>query len=209
MDFFKLLLVEGLSYFHIVFGDWALAIIALAIGIRIALLPLQVFNHVQQKRLGKIQPEIDRLTSELKADPLRIYKEIQSLKNRNGVRTWMTLILSFAQIPIFLGMYQAISGARNLAGASFAWLPSLATPDAFFILPALVAVTTYLQLKHNAVSTGRDHQSLHQSKEMMGKALPVINFVFMAAMPSSLVLYYAISGIFQLATDSVLKNVIG
>ena len=203
MDFFKLLLVDGLSYFHIIFGDWALAIIALALGIRIILLPLQIFSYVQQKRLRGIQPEIDRLTAQFKTDPLRAFKEIQNLKNKSGIKTWTTLILSFAQIPIFLGMYQAISSARNLAGASFVWIPSLATPDAFFILPVLVALTTYLQFKSKVVpATGSA-----QSTEMMGKILPIMNFVFMAAMPSSLVLYYATSGIFQFATDSILKNV--
>jgi len=203
VDFFKLLLVDGLSYFHTVFGDWALAIIALALGIRIFLLPLQIFSYVQQKRLRGIQPEIDRLTAELKADPLRAFKEIQTLKEKSGIKTWTGLILSFAQIPIFLGMYQAISSARNLAGASFVWIPSLATPDALYILPVLVALTTYLQFKNNGVSGAGNPQSA----AMMGKLLPVISFIFMSALPSSLVLYYATSGIFQFATDAILKNV--
>lgn len=204
MDFFELLLADGLSYFHLLFGDWALAIIALALGIRLVLLPFQIFNYFQQKRLRGIQPEIDRLNLKFKAEPLRGFKEIQKLKNSNGIKTWTTLILSLAQIPIFLGMYHAISGARTLAGASFAWIPSLATPDAYFILPILVALTTYFQFKMKADSTSGNAQST----AMMGKLLPVVNFIFMAAMPSSLVLYYATSGIFQYATDALLKNIV-
>lgn len=203
MDFFNLLLADGLSYFHIVFGDWAFAIIALALGVRFILLPLQIFSFVQQKRLRVIQPEIDRLTVELKADPLRALREIQALKNKNGIKTWTGLILSFAQIPIFLGMYQTISSARNLAGASFVWIPSLAMPDAYYILPMLVALTTYLQFKSKGVSAEGNPQAV----ETIGKLLPIANFIFMAALPSSLVLYYATSGVFQYATDSILKNV--
>ena len=202
MDFLKLFLVDRLSYFHLVFGDWALAIIVLALAVRLILLPLQIFNFVQQKRLGFIQPEIDRLAEEYKSDPLLAFRKVAALKKRNGIRTWTSLILSFAQIPIFLGMYQAISSARDFAGAAFLWISSLASPDVLYLLPLIVAVTTYLQFKQK----GASGITSPPSAVKMGKLLPVINFLFMATLPSSLVLYYATSGVFQVATDALLKN---
>ncbi len=205
MDIFKLFFVECLSYFHLIFSDWGLAIIAIALAIRIILFPIQTFSFIQLRRLQNVQPEVDKLNVDLSDDPLSAFKEIRELKKRKGIRTWAMLILNLVQIPIFLGMYQAISSARNLTEVPFIWISSLATPDAFYVLPLLVALTTYFQLRNNMPSSapGKPHAAL------LTKLLPAVNFVFMAAMPSALVLYYATSGVFQFVSETALRRVVG
>lgn len=204
VDLFKLLFEGCLSYFHLIFSDWGLAIIALALAIRVVLFPIQTFNFIQQRRLQKIQPEVDQLTADFKGDPLRALKEIQELKKKKGIKTWAMLIVSLAQIPVFLGMYQAITSARNLAEVPFIWISSLATPDAFYVLPLLVAVTTYFQLRNNVSSSaGGKAQAA-----FLTKLLPAVNFFFMAAMPSALVLYYATSGVFQFVSETALRRIV-
>lgn len=115
---------------------------------------------------------------------------------------WSSLILSLFQIPVFFGMYQTLSSLQNLAGVSFVWISSLAIPDAFYVLPFLVAITTYLQMKSaSPSSTAGKEQAV-----LMTKLLPVLNFVFMAALPSALVLYYATSGVFQVVSETALRK---
>lgn len=202
VDFFRILLEGCLSYFHLIFSDWGMATIGLALTIRFVLFPIQIFNFIQQRRLLKIQPEVDQLTADFKDDPLRAFKEIQTLKKSRGVKTGAMLVLSLIQLPIFLGMYQAITSARNLTEVSFMWLSSLATPDVFYILPLLVAVTTYFQFKNN-MPTGA---AMKEHSVLLAKLLPAVNFIFMATMPSALVLYYATSGVFQVLSEVALRK---
>ncbi len=204
MDFFKLFLELCLSHFHLILNDWRLAIVALALCVRVILFPIQAFNFIQQRRMRGIQPEVDQLRTKYKQTPLLGLMEIQELKNKNGIKTWTMMMLSFVQIPIFLGMYQAISSARNLSNVSFVWISSLATPDALYILPLLVAIATYFQFKSNLPSTNEGKTQA----ELMTKILPIVNFIFMSAMPSALVLYYATSGIFQVASETALRKIL-
>jgi YidC/Oxa1 family membrane protein insertase len=201
----RLLIDACLIHFHFILNDWGVAIIFLSLGIRFVLFPVQAFNFFQQRRLRKIQPEIDRLTAEFKEDPLRAFKEIQKVKRREGVRTWSTLVLTLIQLPIFLSMYRVVSAAHGLSGTHFIWISSLAAPDGLYILPLLVALTTYLQLRVTSTVPGKDNP---QSAFIL-KLMPAMSFIFMASLPSALVLYYATSGVFQLFAETSLSRLGG
>lgn len=202
MSYFTFAIEAVISYLHLSFQNWGWAILALALVIRVLLLPIQIFNFRQQKRLAKIQPELDQLSTLHKEDPMRLYKEMGEVKKRGGVRTGLTMISSFVQIPIFISVFKVFSSMQSLMSGSFAWVGSLASPDPLFIFPVLVAGTTYLQQKLNP---GTQNAASAQMASVM-KYMPLVSMAFMVTMPAGLVAYYAASGFIQLAGDFVIKR---
>jgi YidC/Oxa1 family membrane protein insertase len=188
-----------ISFFQSSFQNWGLTILVSALLIRGLLFPLQIFNFKQQSRLKNIQPALDEASVRFKEDPLRLYKELSQIKKRAGVRTGVSLLAALIQMPIFISIYRAFSSMQILLGGSFAWLISLGAPDPFFILPAIVAVTSFFQQRRMAApSSGAGILPL--------KFMPLLSFVFMVSLPSGLVGYYAVSGLLQLFGDFVLRS---
>ena len=108
-----------------------------------------------------------------------------------------SVVLALVQLPLMIATYRTLSGAARF-GSPFLWLPSLASPDAWFVLPALVALVGYLQMRRSAQISG-----------YMKAVMPAVSFAFMAALPAGLVLYYAVSGWAQLGGDAVVRKLAG
>jgi YidC/Oxa1 family membrane protein insertase len=192
------LLSALLFYFYSLLGNWGLAIIAFTLLMRLAFFPAQAFQFFQRKKLDTIQPEIERLKAVHEHDSLALYKDLSQLKTKAGVKTLPQLLLLVFQLPLFYWMYRAVAALPGLAGAGFLWVPSLAMADGFFILPMLVALFSFAQMKLNRMD---------EKPEMRWAAVaPLISLIFTAALPAGLVLYYATSGFLQWAGELALKK---
>lgn len=196
MEFLISWLQAGLVFFHVYLNSWGGAIIALTLLLRLVLLPIQIFQFHQQRKMNRIQNDLSQLQKQWQKEPLRFYQESKALKEKEGVKTGLSLLAVLISLPLFISMYRSLSTLLALKGASFLWLANLATPDAWFLLPTLVALTAFLQQRKTSVPQAA----------ALTKIMPVISFVFMVALPSGLVLYYAASGILQYLTDAALRK---
>ncbi len=140
------LLVSTLAYLVQTFGgSLGCAIIALSLGIRVALLPLTIRLARRAMRnqeiLRSLQPEIDALKKRLEKKPELLLGEMGKLYKKNNYTPFdlPTVIGSFIQLPIFGLMYSAIRSSITSGGA-FLWIRSLASPD--FALTLLILALT-------------------------------------------------------------------
>lgn len=202
MTYLELALEALMTSFYFHFNNWGLVILFLALFVRTLLLPIQLFNFKQQRILGKIQPEMTSLTEKYKDNPIKLIQQMNELKKQQGVKTGLTFLSSIVQIPLFMTIYSVFSNFQILMSGSFAWLITLGSPDPLFILPALVAVTAYAQQKLG--SMGADN--LNPKIATVMKLMPALSFIFMVAMPSGLVFYYAISGVIQLGGEWMIRK---
>jgi YidC/Oxa1 family membrane protein insertase len=136
------LLTATLAYLVQCFGgNLGYAIVALSLGIRVALLPLTIALARRAQRnqeiLRTLQPEIDELKKRFAKKPERLWAEISQLYQTHHYTPFdlPTLIGSFAQLPIFGMLYSTIRGALT-GNAAFLWIRSLAVPD--FILTIVI-----------------------------------------------------------------------
>jgi YidC/Oxa1 family membrane protein insertase len=197
-----LFLGSFLVHFYGLFHDWGSAIIALTMILRVLLFPIQFFNLTQQRKLQKIQPELNQVAETWKAEPSRLFKESQIIKKKHGIRTGFAFLATVLPIPIFLGIYRTMSSLHAFVGAPFLWIANLGSPDPWFLLPALVALVAYAQQRLNPTTKA----GLTAPMKTVLRLMPAMSFVFMLAMPSCLVLYYAVSGFLQLAGDVAIKR---
>jgi YidC/Oxa1 family membrane protein insertase len=128
-----------------------LGIVALTLLLRTVILPISwpiaYRGSIRQKKMLRLQPEMQRLKSEC-ADQPQIYAvRLVKLYQANGVMImdWRSVLGSLVQMPLFLGMYQTLRAGVN--GARFLWVETLARPDPVFAM--LAALTTMLMMAAN------------------------------------------------------------
>jgi YidC/Oxa1 family membrane protein insertase len=128
-----------------------LGIVALTLLLRTVILPISwpiaYRGSIRQKRMLRLQPELARLKLEYGDQPQIYAERMMKLYRDNGmtVMDWRSVLGSFVQMPLFLGMYQTLRAGVN--GARFLWVETLARPDPVFAI--LAALTTMLMMAAN------------------------------------------------------------
>jgi YidC/Oxa1 family membrane protein insertase len=155
-------------------GAYGLAIIALTIGIRLVLAPLQQFQLVTQRKSmleqRKLAPQVSELRKKFKKDAPRLNAEMQKLYAEHGINPFAGLVGCLpliVQLPILTALYYVFSGFAKGAKipAHFLFIPNLNdNPNhhliftlpgigigipiaAYLLFPLLAAATTYVQTK--------------------------------------------------------------
>lgn len=131
-------------------GSMGWAILALALSVRMALLPLTLRLSrkmlANQKIIQSLQPQAEAIRKRLADDPAQMFAAISALYKANGAQLFdrSTLVGALVQMPVFGLLYKAISNASSGAGP-FLWMKSLAAPDVALsaIVLLLTAVSAY------------------------------------------------------------------
>ena len=136
--FVSIPLVWILHFFHdyIVF-NYGLAIVLLTVLVRLCLFPLSRKQALSSIRMQKLQPEIAKLKEKYADNPQEMMTAQQALFKKYGVNPLSGCLPIFIQMPIFIGLYRALSIDVSLYGAplfsqSIRWCSNLAAPDMAF-----------------------------------------------------------------------------
>lgn len=128
-----------------------LGIVALTLLLRTVILPISwrvaYRGSIRQKKMLRLQPELQRLKLECGDEPRDYAQRTMKLYQENGmtVMDWRSILGSLVQMPLFLGMYQTLRAGAN--GARFLWVETLSRPDPWFAL--IAGLTTMLVMAAN------------------------------------------------------------
>ena len=179
-------------------GSYGLAIVVMALLVRLALLPLTLKSAEQgwlrQQQLAALKPRLARLREQHANDAAAQARATQALYRDHGITTGFGsgLLAALVQAPLGAGIYAAIR--QGVAGAgSFLWIPRLARPDTWLAL--LVAGLSLAAMLLNPAMSDQTRTLLHW--------LPVLVSFFMVwHVAAGLGLYWAGSsgvGLLQMA----------
>ncbi len=213
------------------FSSMGVAIIAFTVGVRVALLRLQLKQTRMMKALQAIQPKMKEVQERFKNDPQRRSREMMALYRREGVNPLGCLGPMFVQIPIWVGLYQALlkslgTNPNDLVGLSqriYSWNPvadsiiplnanflglDLANPDPTrIIMPVLVGISTWaLQKTTTPPSTDERQQSTANTMLWM---MPLMLAFLSLTFPSGLALYWTISNAIGVAIHVYMTKDVG
>jgi len=128
-------------------GNFAWAIVAFSLGVRVALLPLtyRIARHTQANRANLIalRPDLEKLQHRLRKDPRRLLTETSRLYAKHDYKPTAGALATLIQLPFLLGAFQALR--RVLASATsgrFFWISNIARPD--ICLALVVTALTYV-----------------------------------------------------------------
>jgi YidC/Oxa1 family membrane protein insertase len=192
------------------------AIIALTILVRLALLPSTMKSLLAQKKLKDLQPEIEKIKKDHGHDQEKMAKATMELYQRHGVNPLSSCLPLLIQFPIFIALYQvffrlAQSGQLNMLypfiskpeviNTHFLWF-DLAKPDHFYILPVLAGATLFWQSKMMTPGqkTEKKEQKTADFQTMLSKQMlylfPLMTVFIALRLPSALALYWVITTLF-------------
>ena len=179
-----------------------LAIVVLTLLVRTFILPISwsnaYRNHVRQRNLARLQPELRRLKEKVGDQP-KIYAErLAALYRENGMplTDGRVLLGAFAQAPVLLGLYQML---RTEARGGFLWVKDLSRPD--FWLALTTGLTTMLLMSLNP--------DLPEHMRLVLILVPSIVAVVVALkVASALSLYWTASNCYSSVQTAVLHRVV-
>jgi YidC/Oxa1 family membrane protein insertase len=143
------LLMWVLDSLATLFNSAGFGIIAFTIIFKTLVMPLTVKALRSSKAMQELAPKIKELQKKHGSDRQRLSQETMALYHQYQVNPMAGCLPMLIQLPIFFGLYQAIynlsSSGSGLWNESFWWLPSLAQPDPWHLLPILAAIFQFIQ----------------------------------------------------------------
>jgi YidC/Oxa1 family membrane protein insertase len=195
-------LVNVLNSLATVFSSAGIGIIAFTIIVKTLMLPLTVKALRSSKAMQELQPKIKELQKKHGNDRQRISQETMALYQQYRVNPMAGCLPMLIQIPIFLGLYNAImrlstSGA-GLWDESFLWLPSLAHPDPWHLLPIVAGLFQFVQTQ--MMRPANQPKSTDPQQAMMNSVMnimPLTVVFFGWSFAAGPVLYWATQSVYS------------
>ncbi len=168
------------------FPSYALAIIVIALIIRIVLLPLNLNQMRSTIAMQQIQPQMQELQKKYASNPEVLNQKMMELYKDYDVNPLSGCLPTLIQFPILIGIYQ---GLRAFVPAypeyyDFFWIPDLGEVDTTHIMVVLVGVSTFLQ---SLIITGKPTQFM---QKYMLIAMPLMMAWMAAKFPAFLCVYW-------------------
>ncbi|XP_062084927.1 inner membrane protein PPF-1, chloroplastic [Humulus lupulus] len=129
MEFVLKILKDGLSAVHVPYA-YGFAIILLTVIVKVATLPLTKQQVESTLAMQNLQPKLKAIQERYKGNQERIQLETSRLYRQAGVNPLAGCLPTLATIPVWIGLYQALSNVANegLLTEGFFWIPSLGGP---------------------------------------------------------------------------------
>ncbi|PWA67956.1 inner membrane protein PPF-1 protein [Artemisia annua] len=122
-------LKDGLSAVHVPYS-YGFAIILLTVLVKLATLPLTKQQVESTLAMQNLQPKLKAIQQRYAGNQERIQLETGRLYKQAGVNPLAGCLPTLATIPVWIGLYQALSNVANegLLTEGFFWIPSLGGP---------------------------------------------------------------------------------
>ena len=233
---FVLFLEQILLTFYNWTGSGGLAIILFTIVARLVILPLTIKSIQSTRRMQELQPLMKELQRKFGKDPQKLQEETMKLYRENKVNPAGGCLPMFLQLPIFLGVYQAVinltrvSPAEHAAGAmgqalinngiaaAAAFPATLGQPQlagGFLWLPDLGKTDPYyilpvlsvvFQLIVQLMATPRVQDPQQKAMAQSMLILPIVFGYIGFTFPSGAVLYWVVGSILSMIQQYVISG---
>ena len=191
-------LLGALQWIYGFAGNYGWSIVLLTLLINVTISPLRHKSVVSMRKMQAVQPQMkaiqDRYAGLKKTDPARqkMNTEIMALYKEKGVNPAGGCLPMLLQFPVLLAFYSMLSQSIELRGADFGfWIHDLSQPDPYYIIPVLMAVTMFWQMKITPSTADPAQQKIMMLMPLM------FTFFFLQA-PSGLVVYWFVSNLWAI-----------
>lgn len=202
---------------------FALSIIITTIILKLLVLPLTFSQMKNQKKMAKLQPELENLKKKYKNDPQTLAMKQQKLYKDANVNVLGGCLPMIIQLVVLIAFYRVFMFPQKFAfiepgffesiNKNFLYISNLEKIDTTMILPAISAISTFLVSFITSKNPASQGAGADQAKSMMNTmmiVMPVMIFMMGRRFQSGLVLYWTVSNLFaivqQLITNKVVKD---
>jgi YidC/Oxa1 family membrane protein insertase len=104
-----------LDLLHTAVGSYGLAIILITVLIRVVLWPLNSAQTRSMKKMQELQPKLKALQEKYKDNPQKMQEAMMKFYSENSFNPLAGCLPMLVQLPIFIGLYGALSSPHFLA----------------------------------------------------------------------------------------------
>lgn len=197
-----------MKFFYSFIGNYGLSIILLTLLIKLAFLPLTQASFKSMQAMQDLQPEMKALRERIE-DPNVLNQEIMALYKKRGVNPLGGCFPVLIQIPVFLGLYNALLNSIDLRHKPFAlWLNDLSAPENFEIWGINIPIMILLMGISMVWQQKMQPSTLDPAQQKVMMFMPIIftGLFILHPMPSGLVLYWLINNIMSIVQQLYIKG---
>jgi YidC/Oxa1 family membrane protein insertase len=213
--------------FYGLVGNYGIAIILLTIVVKAAVFPIMRTSQIKmatyQAKMAAVKPQLDAINKKYADDPQNKNKATMEIYKKHRLSPPIGGCLPmFLQMPIFIGLFQALRSSIMLRHESFfGWIDDLSQPDAFIDFggpiadfPLLSSMTTLNILPIIMVVLWVFHQRLMpkpadpqqaQMQKMMAM-MPILFGFILYNYASGLSLYMIVSSAIGIFEQKVIRK---
>ena len=190
-------LFKLLMYLKNEFGSYGIAIILLALLLKLLMLPFTLKGEKSLKQQAEFEKKRAYLQQKFKNDKAALDQANAELLQKYGMPMLSGCLPMLLNIPVFVALNKVLTTSIELHGASFLWIPDLSVSDPYYVLSCLMFVGIIFKPAVN--------QGPRQFVSRFGMGLLVSAFTSYLA--SGLAMYIALSTLFDLVQSFVVRNI--
>ncbi len=173
-------------------GNWGWAIVLLTCIVKAILYPISAAGYKSMARMKEIGPRMKALQEQYGEDKQRYQQAVMELYRKEKINPVGGCLPIVLQIPVFLALYWVLLASVELRGSAWlGWVTDLAMPDPWFILPAIMMATMFLQIKLNP-------KPADAMQQRMMVIMPLVFGVMFFFFASGLVLYWLTNNVLSI-----------
>lgn len=178
--------------------NYGIVIIIFSILMKVIFYPLSVKSTKSAMKMQELQPKIAKLKEKFKDDKQRFNMETMKLYKDYKINPFGGCLPLVIQMPLFYALYTVFTTSIQLRGAKFVgWLSDLSQRDPYYILPIIMGVTMFFQMK----------ASMKDPKQkMLVYVMPLFFFYIFRSFPAGLVLYWTIYNLLSIIEQWYVKS---
>lgn len=182
-----------LNFMYGLCSNWGWSIVLLTILVKLILYPISAAGYKSMARMKEVTPRMKALQEQYKDDKQRYQQAMMELYRKEKINPVGGCLPILLQIPVFLALYWVLLASVELRDSAWlGWVSDLASPDPWFILPAVMMITMFLQIKLNPTPTDP-----MQARMMV--IMPLVFGVMFFFFPAGLVLYWLTNNVLSIA----------
>ena len=134
-------MLNGMMFLYSLIPNYGVAIILFTVLVSLATMPFRIKSQqsmkAQQDKMAVMKPRLDELKKKYKDNPQELQRQQMKMYQENGALNPFNMgcLLTLLPFPIFIGMYQVISGVMaerpeqvmQLSQHLYPWFPTAAT----------------------------------------------------------------------------------
>jgi YidC/Oxa1 family membrane protein insertase len=186
-------LLYVMRWIHGFAHSWGIAIILLTFLVKAVLFPLTYKSTQSMNAMRSLQPEVEKLKEKYKGDREKLNVATMQLYQKNKVNPLGGCLPMLLQMPIWFALYSALQTSVELYREPFLWLKDLTIHDPFFILPALLGISSFAMQKLSPQPAD------NTQAKMMLYFFPIFFTFIMIFVPSGLTLYIVVNNVLTIA----------
>ncbi|UHL63518.1 membrane protein insertase YidC [Paralcaligenes sp. KSB-10] len=193
-------LFKIMTWLHALLGNWGWTIVALTLLIKAVFYPLSAASYRSMAKMKLVAPRLKLLKDKFGDDKAKMNAAMMEMYRTEKINPLGGCLPMVIQIPVFISLYWVLLGSVEMRGAPWIlWIHDLSVRDPWFILPAIMTATMFLQIKLNPAPPDP-----MQAKLML--VMPLVFGGMMFFFPAGLALYYCINNAVSIAQQRYIMH---